>query len=67
MIEKATIAGEQGYMVNCDKCSHYEFFAFPEFIEMIQEAKRQGWRFRLNGDEWEHFCFECIKKFKEHK
>lgn len=63
MIAEETIAGEKGFMFNCDSCSHYEFFVAEKFIDARKEASQQGWRFKLIGDEWFHFCSgRCLQK-----
>ena len=63
MIDPTTISGEEGFMVNCDKCSYFQFFATgTDFMAMRKLAYQDGWRFEPKDGGWTHICEECRGK-----
>jgi len=54
MIEKIY---KNKYMVTCDNCGEgQEFDSWADVLEFMVE---EGWRKKLVGGEWEHYCSEC--------
>ena len=44
-------------MVTCDNCGDgQEFDSWADVMEFMRE---EGWRKKLVGGEWEHYCPEC--------
>lgn len=50
--------------MECDSCGKElkDAYGRDEFQEMINAAKRSGWRIRhLGGGQWAHGCPECAR------
>ena len=61
MIEKIY---KNNYMLTCDNCGEgEEFDSWGDVIEFMAE---EGWRKKLVGGEWEHYCPECQESEVEH-
>lgn len=46
-------------------CDESDFFDDPDFQDMIDEIKSNGWKITKNKfGEWVHYCPECRKKIE---
>ena len=54
MIEKIY---KNKYMVTCDNCGEGQ--EFDSWVDVIEFMVEEGWRKKLVGGEWEHYCREC--------
>jgi len=54
MIEKIY---KNNYMLTCDNCGEGE--EFDSWVDVIEFMREEGWRMKLVGGEWEHYCSEC--------
>lgn len=45
-------------VIDCENCNISGEFD-GSWQDCIDEAKLEGWRFRKNGSDWEHYCSEC--------
>ena len=56
---------ENSYTMSCDNCGDElcDGHGFMLFEDMIEVAKRDGWRFTKDeNEEWYHYCPSCAKK-----
>lgn len=56
MLEKE----ETGFTGYCDNCSEYHETGEDNFFNAVEEIKRQGWRIKKKGPNWEHTCPSCV-------
>ena len=61
MIEKIY---KNKYMVTCDNCGEGQ--EFDSWVDVIEFMVEEGWRKKLVGGEWEHYCSECQESEVEH-
>lgn len=47
-------------IAECNECSAEFAGGAFEWSEFIQDLKDNGWKFRKEDDEWEHFCPDCV-------
>jgi hypothetical protein len=48
------------YSMECDECG-CEYTFGSDFMDMIEEAKKAGWKILPDGDGWKHFCPDCAE------
>ena len=58
-------AVEDSYTMSCDNCGAelLDGYGFGLFDDLIEIAKREGWRFTKDeSGEWYHYCPSCAKR-----
>jgi len=50
-----------GFEMTCSLCGETIYLESPDFKTALEEARDQGWRWKLQGDDWEHYC-ECCEE-----
>lgn len=56
---------EDSYTMSCDNCGDelLDGYGFGLFDDLIEVAKRDGWRFTKDeSGEWYHYCPSCAKR-----
>ena len=56
---------EDSYTMSCDNCNIelLDSYGFGLFDDLIEVAKREGWRFTKDENgEWYHYCPSCAKR-----
>lgn len=58
------IRKERGeYVAECDDCGTEAYGGTTEtFMAFLDEIKKQGWKAKNNGGDWEHFCPGCVEE-----
>lgn len=47
-------------VAECNDCGTEFAGGALEWSEFIADLKENGWKFHKEGEEWEHFCSECV-------
>lgn len=56
------IRRDNGELVaECTECGAEFEGGTLEFADFIEDMKENGWKIRKDGDEWQHFCPECLR------
>ena len=45
----------------CDKCNYSGEFEGFDWFDFLNNAKSDGWKVKLENDEFHHYCEDCIK------
>lgn len=46
---------------HCDRCPEFVETATRDFHVGVEAAKRAGWRFDRDGEQWNHICPSCVE------
>jgi hypothetical protein len=68
MIERDSFDGDI-YEVSCDYCSEdIEIDSGGDWQDMIRDIKEKGWKIKkMNDEDWQHMCPDCVKNKKAFK
>ncbi len=48
------------FVVECNECGAEAYGGIEErFMVFLDEIKKEGWKARKDGEEWEHYCENC--------
>lgn len=59
-VTRIATEGLKGLEIRCNKCNTYQFFFTLNAAKMREMAEKEGWKFVLKVNHWEHYCGKCV-------